>query len=76
MKRDLSEERRRELMSPGAMSIGLQVAAQVDEIAEHIERIGAQQFQHEQDFEESLNSNTKLVKVPKNNLAGKAMQLK
>lgn len=31
-------------MSPGAMSIGLQVAAQVDEIAEHIERIGAQQF--------------------------------
>jgi len=27
-------------MSPGAISIGLQVAAQVDEIAEHIERIG------------------------------------
>ena len=31
-------------MSPGAVSIGLHVAAQVDEIAEQIERIGAQQF--------------------------------
>ena len=63
-------------MSPGAVSIGLHVAAQVDEIAEHIERIGAQQFQYEQDFEESLSSNTKLVQVPKNNLASKAQKLK
>ena len=44
MRRDYSEERRHELMSPGAVSIGLQVAAQVDEIAEHIERIGAQNY--------------------------------
>jgi hypothetical protein len=34
-------------MSPGAVSIGYQVAAQVDEIAEHIERIASQKFHHE-----------------------------